>query len=172
MKSKVLRIIFVIFSILLLVYVSFTSPDFPEPPKESVQSDEPGDMETPLRRAYYTNLNRAEVIAHYQNQFNQMKYVPTLRLNYPPEEAQTMIRDQTKATFLEELTHPLRESLYISGFESKGTIYELKINDVVWKNKITVKYVPSNLYMRILVVLLMSISFYLLVREYLNVKKH
>lgn len=170
MKNKILKMIFFVFSVILLVYVSFPSPEFPIPPKEVVQSNEPGDMETPLRRAYYTNLSRAEVIAYYKQQFNQMKWIPQLRLNYPPEEAQTVIRDQTKATFLEELTHPLRESLYISGFESENTIYELKINDIVWKNKITVKYIQSSISIRLIIVVLTLASIYLLMREYLNVK--
>lgn len=171
MKNKILNIIFFVFCVILLVYVSFPPPEFPTPPEAALQSNEPGDMESSLRRAYYTNLTRQEVIAHYESQFNQMNFVPTLRLNYPPEEAQVVIRDQTKSTYLEELVHPMRESLYISGFEAKNTIYELNSGGELWEQKITVKYVPSSIYWRILVVVLTLASIYLLVRQYQYVKE-
>ncbi|MBL7036655.1 hypothetical protein ISR94_02300 [Candidatus Microgenomates bacterium] len=169
--NKFLKILFFLFSVGLLAYVILPSPAFPNPPEAVVQSDEPADLESPLRRGYFTNLTRSEIIAHYQTEFNKPKNFYTLRLNYPPEESQTIIRDQTKSTFLEELTHPLRESLFVSGFESEGTIYEFKVDGEVWAQKIIIKYVPSSIYIRLLVVTLTLASVYLLMREYFYVKE-
>jgi hypothetical protein len=167
--GKILKIIFFLISVLLFVYILPKSPEFPKELPNSVQSFEPADVEDPFRRGYYTNLTREEIIAYYIQEFNKSRSLYTLRLNYPPEEAQTIIRDQTKSTFLEELVHPLRESLYINGFESEGTIYEFKINEVIWQQKVIVRYVPSSIFIRIVVSMLTLVSIYILVREYKNV---
>jgi hypothetical protein len=119
MKTTV-KILYAPLSLLFLVYLLLTNPDFPSPPSASIQSNEPSDTHIPLRRAYFTNFTRGEVISSYRNQFTESQFLgiplPTLRLNYPPEEAQTIIRDQTRSTFLEELVHPMRESVFINGF--------------------------------------------------------
>lgn len=168
--KRISKILFFVFSISLLAYVILPAPTFPNPPKGALQSNEPADMESPLRRGYFTNLIREEIIAHYKIEFNKQNNFFTLRLNYPPEESQTIIRDQTKSTFLEELTHPFRESLYVSGFESEGTIYEFKVDGEVWDQKIIIKYVPSSIYIRLMIVALTLASVYLLMREYTYVK--
>ncbi len=151
-------------------YVAPKSPDFPPPHKDFVQSFEPADIETPMRRGYYTNLTREEVMNYYIRNFNN-GFNYTLRLNYPPESAQSIIRDQTKSTYLEEIVHPLRESVYINGFEPPTPEYALVINGVNYGQKIIIKYVPSSLIVRLFVVLLSSISFYVLTREILYAKK-
>lgn len=137
------------------------------------QSGEPADVETPLRRAYYTNATREEVMRHYLNEFEKSFFLNlsflTYRLNYPPEEAQTLVRDQTKSTFLEEIVHPLRESVYINGFEPLGPEYAIVVRGVPWRQKITVRYVPSSLVVRIVIVLLSGITTYFLLG--LNRKK-
>lgn len=142
----------------LIFYVSFPSPKFPEPMSDFFQSNEPADTETPLRRGYYTNATRQEVMKHYLSEFKGY------RLNYPPEEAQTIIRDQTKSTFLEEIVHPLRESVYINGFEPTDPQYAIVIKGTPWRQKIIVKYVPSNLFVRLLVIALSGIAVALLLR--------
>ncbi|KKP48358.1 MAG: hypothetical protein UR39_C0001G0153 [Candidatus Woesebacteria bacterium GW2011_GWA1_33_30] len=163
--KKILKILFFIASLFLLFYVLPQSPEFPKPLPASVQSFEPADVETPLRRGYYTNLTRQEIIEHYQKEFNE-GFIYTPRLNYPPEEAPALIRDQTKSTFLEELVHPLRESLFINGFESKKTIYQLVIDGVTWDQKVIVRYVPSAIWLRVLIVFLTIVSTIVLMREY------
>lgn len=163
--NKVFKIIFFLISVLLFVYILPVSPEFPVMLPNSIQSTEPGDMETPFRRGYYTNLSREEVIEHYKKEFNR-GFLYASRLNYPPEEAKTIIRDQTKSTFLEELVHPLRESLYINGFESKKTIYQLVVNGVTWDQKIIIRYVPSSIWIRLSVLVLTIVSTLLLMREY------
>ena len=169
--KKFLIIIFFIFSVLLLYYVSIPSPEFPIPPSEFMQSLEPGDMETTLRRAYYTDLTRDEVINYYKQEFNRGFNVYTPRFNYPPEEAVTLIRDQTKSTFLEEIVHPLRESIYINGFEPKTDNYRIEINGKVWRQKIIIRYIPSSLWVRLTVLGLTLAATFILVREYIYVKK-
>lgn len=168
---KVLKLFFVIFFIILSVYVYPASPEFPQPPSGSVQSNEPADVESRLRRGYYTNLSRAEVIAHYEKEFNRgFLYNP--RLNYPPEEAPALIRDQTKSTFLEEIVHPLRESLYINGFEPKEEQYAQFYEGTRYTQKVIVRYVPSNNWVRLAVVAGSTVFGYLLFLEYINAKKY
>lgn len=168
--GKIFKIVFFLISTLLFVYIILPSPNFPADPPNSLQSKEPADLESPLRRGYYTNLTRQEVMEYYEKEFNKgFIYAP--RLNYPPEESQTIIRDQTRSTYLEEITHPLRESLFISGLESKNSIYEFKFNGLTWEQKIIIKYVPSSIYIRIIIALLSTILALWLVKEYLNVRK-
>lgn len=169
--KKLLVILFFVFSVLLFVYVSLPSPNFPKPPPDSFQSNEPADSETSLRRAYFTNLTREEVINHYKKEFNKGFNIYTPRLNYPPEESKTIIRDQTRSTFLEEIVHPLRESLYINGFEPKTEKDTIIIEDRNWRQKIIIKYVPSSLWIRFIVMGLTLAATFILVREYSYVKK-
>ncbi len=167
---RFLNILVIVLFIPLFYYVSLPNPDFPKPPSEFVQSFEPADVETSLRRGYYTNLGRAEVIAHYEKEFNNGFTIYTPRLNYPPEEAQVLIRDQTKSTFLEEIVHPLRESLYINGFEPKTEEYVPVIDGVRWKQKVIVRYVPSVISIRLLVLSLSFVSTLFLINQIKNEK--
>lgn len=134
------------------------NPTFPEPPSDALQSNESADTETPLRKAYFTNYTREEVMIHYKNEFEKPMFfgifLPSYRLNYPPEEAQTIIRDQTRSTFLEEIVHPFRESVYINGFKPSLQKDAIFIEGKDWYQKITVRFVPSNSLIRITVVVL------------------
>jgi hypothetical protein len=154
--KAIVKYLFILFSIVYLAYLSLPSPEFPTPPPNSVQSQEPADTESPLRHAYFTDYTREEVLTWYKNQFNYSPFMelaplPTYRLNYPPEEAYGIIRDQTRSTFLEEIVHPFRESLFINGFEPKVEKDAINIDGKKWRQKITVRWVPSSVYSRILV---------------------
>jgi len=163
--KKVLRIIIVLIFSVLFVYALLPNPKFPNPPEGALQSEEPGDVENlSLRRAYYTNLTREEVMKHYQNEFKGY------RLNYPSEEAIIIIRDQTKSTFLEEIVHPFRESFYVNGFEPKSAEYTIIKAGQPWRQKITVKYVASNIIIRSSVMMLTGIVLLFLFEVWL--KKH
>ena len=148
----IVKIVYLLFSLFFLWYLLLPNLDFPRPLPDSLQSNEPGDMETPFRRAYYTNYSREEVMAHYMSKqenltiFNSV--FPIRRLNYPPEEAQTLIRDQTRSTFLEEIVFPFRESVYINGFEPSHPKDVIFIDGKNWKQKVTVKLIPSNVIIR------------------------
>lgn len=143
------KLIFILLGLLFLGYLALPDYSFPAPPPDSLQSNEPADSETALRRAYFTNATREEVMNHYKAQFNTSAFLglrlPTYRLNYPPEEAQSIIRDQTRSTFLEEITHPFRESIYINGYEPKDPNNAVFIEGRLWRQKIIVKSVPSNI---------------------------
>ena len=150
--KKGLRIIIVLIFSTLFIYTLLPNPKFPNPLPNALQSEEPGDVENlSLRRAYYTNLTREEVMKHYQNEFKGY------RLNYPPEEAVVIIRDQTKSTFLEEIVHPFRESFYVNGFEPESAEYAIIKAGQPWRQKITVKYVASNIIIRSSVMMLTGI---------------
>lgn len=134
------------------------------PPLGAVQSFEPADSETLLRRAYFTNLTREEVLAYYMKEFGS----PWLRLNYPPEEAETIVREQTRSSYLEELAHPFKESFFISGFIPKYEKDAIVIDNVKYYQKITVRYVPSTVLARILYVSFVAIVGYLLLFRLVN----
>ncbi len=155
-----MKAIYFILSLLFLFYIALPTPAFPEPPDDALRSKESADTETPLRRAYFTNATREEVMEHYLNEFKGY------RLNYPPEESGAIIRDQTRSTFLEEIVRPLRESLYINGFEPKNAKDAINIEGLPWRQKIIVKFVPSNLIVRIVVGLLIIISLPLVYKEW------
>src|SRR3990170_8023503 len=109
MKS-VVKDVYIVCSLFFLIYLLLPNPDFPAELPDSIRSFEPADVETPLRRGYYTDLPREIVMNYYLQQVKHMspfgKYMPTYSLNYPPEEAQFLIRDQARSTFLEEIVHP------------------------------------------------------------------
>lgn len=166
----VLRALFFLFSLVYILYILLPTPNFPNPPQGALQSNEPADTETPLREAYFTNFTREEVMDHYVKQLEKLTLLnlalPTYRLNYPPEEAQVLIRDQTRSTFLEEVVHPFRESLFINGFEPRDPKDAIEIQEKIWRQKITVKYVPSSLYLRLIVAGLTLGAIYVIFNEY------
>lgn len=142
MLKHLARFFYFLFGLASLLYLALPSPSFPLPPADSVQSFEPGDSEaTDERRAYFTNYTRQEVLEHYQK---QLSFLPTYRLNYPPEESQILIRDQTRSTFLEEIVHPLRESVYVNGFEPKDPKDDVWYKGIDYRQKITIRYVTSS----------------------------
>jgi len=173
MNRTINIVISILFVSLLILYVYPNSPEFPKMLPDTIQSFEPADVETTLRRGYYTNLTRSEVITHYENEFNKdfiflgknIKFLAP-RLNYPPEEAQTIIRDQTKSTFLEEIVHPFRESIYINGFEPKTEEYVPVIDGVRWRQKVIVRYVPSDRNLRIILSILTGASLFLILESF------
>lgn len=168
--SSMGKIILTLFSAVFLVYLLLPNPRFPEPPSDSIQSQEEADTETPLRRAYFTDFTRQEVLKHYQDQFSKSSFLaiplPTYRLNYPPEESQTLIRDQTRSTFLEEIVHPFRESLFVNGFEPKDPQDDVWYRGVDYRQKIIIRFVPSNGVTRVVVALPTLALFLLLTNEW------
>ena len=155
------KILYFSFFLILLIYVAIPSPEFPIPPNDSIQSNEPADSETPLRRAYFTNFTREEVMTHYKEQFSKSNFLGlpflTYSFNYPPEESQTIIRDQTRSTFLEEIAHPFRESIYVNGFEPKTQKDAIFIEGRDWRQKLIIKYSNSLLAVRVIIVSLTAI---------------
>ena len=161
--SLILSIIFLISSIYYLIY---PSPSFPPPPPDPLQSADPGDTETIYRRAYYTNLTRQEIMEYYDKNFPDLVQY---RLNLPPENSQTLIRDQTKSSFLEQIVHPWKSSLYINAFVPTKPTEQININKVHYLNKVTLRFISSHSISRLTVLLLTTIGFYWLTREYAHV---
>jgi len=170
-----IKIVYIVLFSILLIYVALPEPQFPLPPSDSIQSNEPADTESSLRRAYFTNYTREEVMNHYKEQFSKSSAFgipfPTYSFNYPPEESQTIIRDQTRSTFLEEIVHPFRESIYVNGFEPKTEKDAIFIEGRSWRQKIIIKYSGSKTIIRVSIVLLTSIFALLIVKELLKFLK-
>lgn len=161
---------YIIFSLILVFYLFLPNFDFPEPPPDALHSNEPGDTETPLRRAYFTDFTREEVMLYHKGQLEKSNFLgvplPTYRLNYPPEEAQTLIRDQTRSTFLEEIVHPFRESFFVNGFQPKEEKDIILIAGKVWRQKITVRYVPSSYTARLAVAFVVLVLIWIISDEW------
>lgn len=84
---------------------------------DAVRSDEPGDtVQHPDQAAYYTDRdNRGQILGELQNKFNLLSFSwLSYRLNYRPEEVGELVRDQLRSYYLEEVVHPLRESVFIN----------------------------------------------------------
>lgn len=152
--------------ILSFIYAMLPLRGFPRPPEGAFQSNEPADTESIYRRAYYTNYSRGEIMKHYKERFFSFPGIIQIRLNHPPEDAATVIRDQARSSYLEELVHPLREILYVNGFEPTKPTEEINIGQVHYKNKITVRYVPSGVITRFTTWALIFISINYLLKEY------
>jgi hypothetical protein len=172
----ILKIIFAIFSLLLLIYLILPGPtsinNFPPLPK-SVKSTLSGDTwQVPNVAGYFSDNYRAFATDFYKKSYqkNTLFPFPPLRLNYPPEFAYTAIKDQTQGTYLEEFTYPLRDSLFVNGLEpyyengqpkfQGSTPFETE--NGVYKTKVTLRYYPSPFIVKIIVWLGIITSIYLL----------
>lgn len=153
--SIFVKLSFSLILLLALIYFAFPSPPFPKPPVDSVQSLEEADVEDAWeRRAYFTNFSREEVLTHYKKELqkNSPIKVPSYRVIYPPEDAQTLIRDQTRSVHLPEIIHPGRESLFVNFFEPKSPKDEIWYKGVHYERKITVRYIPTPTLARIAII--------------------
>lgn len=172
--KKTLTALYIVLSAVLLFYVLLPNFDFPVPPPNSLQSQEPADTEISFRRAYFTDYDRGQVLAWYKNEMSKSTFfgipLPTYLLNYPPEDAQTIIRDQTRSSYLQEVVHPMRESVYINGFSPPASDEKDAINIAgkTWQQKITVRFIPSPLIVRLLAYLGINASIIILYYAWLK----
>ncbi len=161
-----LKKIWLFLGLLVSVYLLIPGPKFPPPDlPESLKSDEPGDTVQLINvSAYFTDSEREKVIAFYQDYFSRSSFLdiplPVIRLNHPPEYAKQVIKDTMQTYYFEELVHPFRESLYVNGFEWERDVFtapekreknRIFIADRIWKAKVTLRWFPSNLILRVLV---------------------
>ncbi len=171
-----MKVTFIIFSVLLFIYMMWPQPQqiyqF-NPLPSSVKSDLAGDTwQIPNVAAYFSNKYRAFSIKFYQNNFwNLVKLpFPPYRLNYPPEYSFIAIKKHTDTTYLEELVYPLKESLYVNGFEP---FYEngqpkywgaprFNVEGKTWDTKVTLRLYSSTFYIRLIVFLGIISSIFLL----------
>lgn len=171
-----LKKIFVTFSILLLIYLFFPGPtsinDFPALP-DSTKSTLSGDTwQVPNVVGYFSNHYRQFVVSFYRQVVKEKTSLPfpPLRLNYPPEYAYIAIKDQTQSTYLEEYSYPLRESLFVNGFEPYfengqpkfwGST-QFEVDGRAFYTKTTLRFYPVSWWVKLLVWLGINISVILL----------
>lgn len=176
MLKKILLSVYLLASVAFLFYLLLPGPskisDFPALP-DSVKSSLEGDtVQVPNIAAYYSDNYRDFVISYYREAFTLISKFPfpALRLNYPPEDAFTYIKDQTQSTYLEEITYPFRESLFISGLEPLDKDGKPRylggdsflVDGSRYRTKVTIRYFPSPLIARLAVWLGINTSFALL----------
>lgn len=161
----ILRIIYSIFSFLLLIYLVWPGPnyveDFSSLPK-SMRSTEPGDTyQVRNIKAYYSDFFREFVVPYYQQNYQNLSRLPfpPIRLNYPPESALTMVREQILSTYLEELVYPMKTSVFVNGFEPfysdgrpkyKGAVHIREV-ETVFNSKTTLRFYPSPIWARFVI---------------------
>ncbi len=176
MVKRFLKIVLIIASALLLIYMLLPGPDsitdFPALP-DSIKSSLEGDtVQVPDVSAYFSNNYRDFVIPYYYESYQENTIIPfgPLKLNYPPEFAFSAIKDQTQSTYLEEFVYPLRDSLFINGLEpveKDGTPRYLgggrfKLDGKLIDTKVTLRFYPSSIPIRVAVWLGINLSAILL----------
>ncbi len=155
------------------------SPDnFPDLPS-AVKSIEPGDtVQVKNVSAYYTDMPRKEAVDFYFNYFSRSPFlnIPliTYKLNHPPERIREVLRATQQSTFVEEIVHPLRESVFINGFEwnndpftpSKSREQNIIVVDgKTYQFKVTIFYQKSAVWIRLIIFYLATGLGYLLAKE-------
>ncbi len=118
--------------------------------------------------AYFSDNYRNFVTQFFRQNYKSLTWLPfpPLRLNHPPEYSWNVIKKHTDSTYLEEYVYPLRDSLYVNGFEpfnedgSPRFWGSTKLNEGkdLWYTKTTLRFFPSSLAIRLLVWLGISAS--------------
>ncbi len=162
--------LFLVFALLVylfgIAYLLLPSPSLPAIPN-SFKSDEPGDTwQHPDQPAYYTDLSRNEALTYLQNSFSINLLglrLPSYRLNYRPEDATQYIREQLLTYYLEEIVYPLRESLFVHGWNPRLSPISAQLFDVQrnrweiiregkeYQSKVTLKAYYSPIWIRLLI---------------------
>lgn len=157
--------LFHIFSILLLLYMIWPGPskiaNFKALPSSDKSTLEGDTIQIPNVVGYFSDNYREFVTPFYAKNFQTLSHFPfaPLRLNHPPEYSWTAIKKYTDSTYIEEYVYPLRDSIYVNGFEpfySNGEpkfwgSSKFEVDGNSWFTKTTLRYYPSKLIVRILV---------------------
>jgi hypothetical protein len=161
----VFKIIILAIFLLGTFYLALPAPeDFPYLPG-SIKSTEPGDtVQIANVSAYYTDRPREEVIKFYFDYFSRSPFlgIPliTYKLNHPPERIREVLRATQQSTYVEEFVHPLRESVFVNGFEWNNDPFTppkhraknvLLVKGKIYQFKVTLFYQESKLWQRLLV---------------------
>lgn len=169
---------FHLFSILLLLYMIWPGPSSIKsfkPLPSSFKSQLEGDtVQIPNVSAYFSNNFRELAVPYYLSNYQNNTHLPfpPLRLNRPPEYSWIAIKKHTDSTYIEELVYPLRDSLYVNGYEpfySDGTpkfwgSTKFTAGTQDYYTKTTLRFYPSKLIIRILVWLGIVSSIYFLMK--------
>lgn len=177
------RIIFIVFSILLFIYMIWPQPlkiaDF-KPLPNSFKSTLDGDtVQVPNVSAYFSNNYREFALRFYKDNYQGAVKLPfsPYRLNYPPEYSFIAIKKHTDTTYLEELVYPLKGSLFVNGFEPYYENGEPKywgsskfaIGESVFDTKVTLRLFPSPFWARFIVFLGIIASIIMLKKLFLKI---
>ena len=141
-----------------------SASDFPDLPG-AVKSIEPGDtIQIKNVSAYYTDMPRKDVVDFYFNYFSRSSFlnIPlvTYKLNHPPERIREVLRDTQQSTYVEEIIHPFRDSVFINGFEWDNDPFTpqnrrikniLIVNGQTYQFKVTTFYQESLVFLRLIV---------------------
>lgn len=128
----------------------------------SAKSTLSGDtIQIPNVSAYFSNNFRNLVIPFYLENYQEVSHFPfpPLRLNHAPEYSWVVIKKPTDTTYLEEFVYPLRDSLYVNGFETyrpdgSKIFYgapKLTEDNKEWFTKVTLRLYTSNILVKTLV---------------------
>ena len=178
MIKKAFFTVYILFSVLLLVYLIW--PYAPvsvyqfSPLPNSVQSKLSGDTtEVYNLKAYFSNNYRNFVTSYYSKEYQYFTKLPfgPLRFNHPPETAFKYVKIQTQSTYLEEYTYPMRDRLFINGLEpfdeetGEGRYdgsTEFTQDGEKFETKVIIRYYPSSYLARISTWIGINISVFLL----------
>lgn len=169
------KIVLIVLFLMGIIYLVLPGPqsvgDIPQL-SESLKSKEPGDTtQVPNISAYFSNQRREDVTNFYHEKFSYLSFlgikIPAISLNHPPEEAYTYIRDQQASTYLEQYTYPLRDSLFVNGFEPfdiNGKSYKrgatsIFIEGNYYDSKTNIRYYGSSVFMRVFIYIGIWLSF-------------
>lgn len=172
MIRKLLVILYSLFSIAFLIYLvmpgASSIDDFKALPNSALSTLEGDTIQVPDVAGYFSNNYRNFVIPYYLSNFQANTLFPfkPMRLNYPPEEAYSKIKDQTQSTYLEEISYPLRDSLFINGLEplteSGEPRYQgadkIEYDGIRFSTKVTIRYYSSSIPSRIIMWLGVNLS--------------
>lgn len=174
------RIVFFLIFSFGTFYLCLPAPKNFPPLPQGIKSIEPGDtVQMANVAAYYTDMSRKEVLDFYTKYYSRSSFlgIPliTYRLNHPPERIREVLRATQQSTFVEEIVHPLRESIFVNGFEWNNdpfTPVESRpknifiVNGVTYQFKITLFYQGSKIWQRLVIFYLTTGAIYLLYVSY------
>ncbi len=183
-----MKIVYVFFSLLLLIYMLWPGPNhisqFPPLPSSEKSTLEGDTIQIPNVAAYFSDNFREFVLSFYSTSYKNLTKLPfpPLKLNHPPEYSWIAIKRHTDSTYIEELIYPLRDSLYVNGFEplySDGMpkwwgASKFEVGGQQYFTKTTLRFYPSPIWARFVVWLGIILSTFLLFKlgkEILGVNK-
>lgn len=171
-----MKYLYIGFCFLLFIYMLWPAPtkigDFKALPDSEKSTLEGDTIQIPNVAGYFSNNFREFVVPFYRQNYQNAAHFPfpPITLNHPPEYSWIAIKRHTDSTYIEELVYPLRDSLYVNGFEPfyedgspkfwGATKFEIGPNN--WFTKTTLRFYPSSLLTRLLVWLGITISLFFL----------
>jgi len=154
MIKKTSITILIVFNLFAIFYLVTPVPKVPDL-INSVKSDQHEDtVDIPNVSGYYTDMTRAEVMKFYRDNYGGLLKI---NLNYPPERSKDLFRINIQSYYLEELSIPFKESLYINGFEWENDVFNkpenrspLPYKGKDYKSRITIRTFPTSIPKRLI----------------------